>query len=453
MNPLSPTDTAAHSASPAFWFLAVLTLLCLFSLRMLLMRRRNRVSILLPVALVAAGIVLFSEESPEEQQVTVRKEEEQRLPSVLPDPEQAETDPSSSLSVRIENTDQGRLLVMPLPTDLLEEYLGPEAVAALQNLNSVVPDELLQAYFMVPLPAAAGESVPALAGLAAAVGRLASMHPTGITADVAAAVRDGLTSELPHDSAPEWFSERDRRPDVVTSGFETSREQAESRLREEIAEALLAHAWTQTVPDASSKDRRAARRKFRLTHVAADACIRERFADEVIVPAGGEKIRMHRITALLEFPDSLKQQALRHVRRFTRNERVWTLGAAAMSLSLLTMLAAAVIQVSRSPRRLVRYVGVPLLSLLLIPDAAVSTMLLRAMASGRHAPVPSPFELPDTHIDYQPTAAPDTDTQPAADLCSPNFRSLTGPAGRIDGPGLSMVGHVDCSAAAGSRSI
>ena len=388
---------------PTTWVIIGMGLMCLVSMRMLLLRRRNRVSILLPVALVAGGLIFFEHaEQPPSAIATIEDDhDEEALEELLPGPPRI--DPvvmEPAPNVQIQETEHGDILVMALTTDIMEQYLGPEGVSTLQNLSKVVPEQLRQAYFMVPLPGPVGESVPNLARLAGVLAQLAGRQSGLLAAEVAHEVSDGLAAEYRSNNAPAWFSDLNSNPLVVSSGFEPTDADAESELHRQVTRALLTHALTTVTGTDANVPSTFEDRSFEMTSTAIHASIQERFNDRVNVPVNGEPVQMQRQSALLSFPAQVEASAVRHVTESLQNERTWTLAAAAVSLSVVVILAAGLVQIADSRRRLVRFVALPALSLLMVPGLVLTSMLMTQIARDECASQPAPFELPGTIIDH-----------------------------------------------------
>lgn len=397
-------DTITTTESlPATWAMIGMGLMCLVSMRMLLLRRRNRVSILLPVALVAAGLIFFEHaEQPPSAIATIEDDHnEDALEELLPGP--PTIDPviiQPAPDVQIQETEHGDILVMALTTDIMEQYIGPEGVSALQNLSEVVPEQLRQAYFMVPLPGPVGESVPNLARLAGVLAQLAGRQSGLLAAEVAHEVSDELDAEQSKNNAPEWFSDLKSNPLVVSSGFEPTDADAESELHRQVTRALLTHALTTVTGTNADVPSTFQDRSFEMTSTAIHASIQEWFNDTVNVPVNGESVQMQRQSALLSFPAQVEASAVQHVTESLQNERTWTLGAAAVSLSVVVMLAAGLVQIAGSRHRLVRFVAVPAVSLLMVPGLVLTSMLMTQIARDECAIQPSPIELTGTIIDH-----------------------------------------------------
>ena len=101
----------------------------------------------------------------------------------------------------------------------------------------------------------------------------------------------------------------------------------------------------------------------------------------------------------LDYPENLKDQAVRHVKRSVQTRRTWTVTAAAVSLALVVSLAAGLLQLVGSSSIFNRWCGIPLITLLILPGAAISSQLVHQVVTNRDTDFPSPFEFPVTVVE------------------------------------------------------
>lgn len=420
--PFAQIEIQEQMASP--FEILMLCLLGVIAFRVLFLRRNHQVSLLVPVlaGLLIVGVLLMgyatvgsgSRRRDRDMARNARQTHVVEIPgstellaetgSSIPDEALTTTE---STSVRIEETEHGNMLVMPLSTAILEQHLGPDGVRALESMTSALPDELNQAYFMVPLPGAVGDAVPGLRALASAITQVAQNSPVALTAesatDVAAEADGPVVSEPAAQNIvvrPEWIENPSDGQLVVTTEFEETRELVDLDLHKKVTETLLAEAWQSVAPEGTRQVRDG--RRLQLTEDAVNSCIRERFQDELVLELASGPATMYATSALLEYPEELQTQAEVHVEASLRNQRTWTVGAAAVSLGLVVMLAAGLLQAGRSSRRLTRYLGVPLIGLVMLPGIAISGRLVQRVVARQSADVPSPFVLHDTVLDVQP---------------------------------------------------
>lgn len=409
----------------------ILSLLGVIAFRVLFLRRDHQVSLLVPVmaGLLIVGVLLLGYASvgtgSRRERSSRNHNEEERLVvevpgvaelltetgSLIPDPA---VTPSESTSVRIEETEHGNMLVMPLSNAILEQHLGPDGVRALESMTSAFPEQLNEAYFMVPIPGAVGDAVPGLRALASAITQVAqsSSIPAAPATSNAAGANDAVTAEADIDSAavptsvirPEWVESPREEQLVVTTEFEESLDLVEKDLHGKVTEQLLSQAW-QSVSD-DSRQRFDSDRQLELTSAAVNSCIRERFRDEVELEMANGTATMYAVSALLEIPEELHVQAVHHVEGAIRNQRTWTVGAAVVSLGLVVMLATGLLQLGRSSSRFARFVGVPLMGLMMLPGIAISGRLVQRVVASESSKIPSPFVLRDTVIDVQSVPKP-----------------------------------------------
>lgn len=382
----------------------VLGIVGVIAYRMLFLRRWNQISLVVPffAALLIAGIVL---------NVVALRSPRGRRPAARPQsvvtssvPVTVNVDSSVAGTVRLEETDHGKMLVMPLSQASLADYLGPEGAAALENISSALPEGLKQAYFMVPVPGAVDGAVPGLRALATAISRVTETAARAFPASggVAAENTNSLqVAESEPDAVvrPDWLTQPGENDIVVKTEFEPSPDLLEADLQKQVTQALLSSAWDEVAP--RSAEKLMGQRPFQMTSSAIQSCIQDRFQEEVDLNTG-DGTRMFSVSALLQFPEDLKVQAKDHVQQTVQNQRTATVGAAAISFGLVVILAAGLLQLAGSSGRIARYVGVPLIALAMLPGVAISGWLVQRVAANENVDIPSPFALPDTLIDYQP---------------------------------------------------
>jgi len=466
-----------------------LVILGLFATRMLFLHRRNQVSIMLPVAMLAGVLVMArtghwesrrqvsavshvaetptpsvvirtAEESSfslpksssmniEDYVATVRRRAQERATTAsnrlratvergvdrrravrdsvakVFQSTQERIEPAApvkpSPSPQIETTADGSMVKIPLSEATFKDYLGEDGTIAWESISSAFPEPLRQAYLMVPVPVSGAESVPSLGILASAMAQMTQSASAQVTTKLAAQIFDAFLNikaqpqkvstvsdasesiESPQPASPPvWMERLDDDPLVVTSGFELNADDANAALQQNVADALLTVAWNRvagTVPD----DRIRQQRKFQLTSKAVDASIQERFSDSVQLRAGDETL-MQRQSALLQFPAKVEADAVQHVRQSVQNERAWTVAAAAVSVSVFVMLAAGLLQLAGSEKRLARYLGVPVVGATMLACFGFSAELVGNVVEKQNADYPSPISLDDTIIDHDAQA-------------------------------------------------
>ena len=394
-----------------------LSVLGIFAARLVFLRGRNRVSVVVPIAVAVVGFFLLTQESrPRTRRPAVSQPvsavQESMIPDLAPASIQINLDghdsvvdsdrPVDSTSVRIEQTDHGNMLVLPLSSAILEDYLGPDGTAALESLSNAVPPELSQVYALVPIPGSVKDAVPGLHALATAIAQLTQ---TAAAESEAPVVEEPDTTDTPLAEVasvplprPDWFDQPTDSQTIVKTEFEQSPELVQAQLEKEVVQALLSEAGNTVGPAFSDLDRE--ERRLRMTSQAIDSSIIDRFSESVDVETAGVSQRMMKTYALVRFPDDVKMQAVQHVQQSLQHQRAWTVGVTAVCLGLVVMLGAGLMQLAGSSARLVRWVGVPLVALLMLPGVAVSSRLVQRVVAHKNADVRSPFVLPDTKIDF-----------------------------------------------------
>ena len=318
---------------------------------------------------------------------------------------------SKTSGLRIEQTDHGNLLVSPLSDSIPEAYLGPDGTAVLERLSSTVPPELHEAYALIPIPGAVGDAVPKLRALATAIARLSQTaivdSETPATDIASPETTETPPAEAPFESRPKWLTNPNEGQIVVQSQFEENDDLLQSGLAAEMTHRLLADALQLIGRDPSAS-------LPLLKHVsmgpgAVKMSIEEQFNDEARFETASGLKRMFRTSALVRFPEEIQRQAMTHVRQSVQDQRTWTVGATAVSLGLAVILAAGLLQLTRTSSRLIRWSGIPLVTVLMLFSLAVSSRLIDHVVSNESTEVPIPFELPTTVIDVDPDSGNSTD--------------------------------------------
>ena len=318
---------------------------------------------------------------------------------------------SKTSGLRIEQTDHGNLLVLALSDSIPEACLGPDGTAVLERLSSTIPPELRQAYALVSIPGAVGDAVPRLHALATAIARLSQTatvdSETPATDITSPETTETPPAEAPFESRPKWLTNPNEGQIVVQSQFEENDDLLQSGLAAEMTHRLLADALQLIGRDPSAS-------LPLLKHVsmgpgAVKMSIEEQFNDEARFETASGLKRMFRMSALVRFPEEIQRQAMTHVRRSVQNQRTWTVGATAVSLGLAVILAAGLLQLTRTSSRLIRWSGIPLITVLMLFSLAVSSRLIDHVVSNESTEVPIPFELPTTVIDVDPDSGNSTD--------------------------------------------
>jgi len=395
-----------------------LSVLGIFAARLVFLRGRNRISVVVPIAVVVVGIFVLMQETRLRTKRPVRPEPvAAELSLIIPDLAPAsiqinldgpdtvvDSDHSADPSrVRIEQTDHGNMLVLPLSSAILEDYLGPEGTAALESLSNAVPPELSQAYALIPIPGSMKDAIPGLHALATVIAQLTQTAAAESEASVAAEEPDMAETALAEvepvqPQRPDWFDQPTDGQTIVKTEFEQTPELVQAQLEKEVGLALLAEAGNTIGPAFS--DLKNEQRQLHMTAQAIDSSIIDRFSESVDVETAGVSQRMMKTYALVHFPDDVKLQAVQHVKQSLQHQRVWTVGVTTVCLGLIVMLGAGLMQLAGSSTWLARWVGVPLVALLMLLGVAVSSRLVQRVVVHKNADIPSPFVLPDTEIDF-----------------------------------------------------
>ena len=362
----------------------ILLITSLFAVRLLFLRTQNRVSVWIPVV---AGLLLFAfwgerfEERaglPDES-IATRPSENLLAEAGEPGIESVANAGEGSSSLRIEETKYGRMLVLPLSADVLNEYLGTKGAAALNNISGVLPPDLRRAYALVPIAGTVGDALPGIKELGRAVTELASQS-------------NGAAEGTAVDK-PEWLNDP-RDDQIIVKAYDEVGRVLESVLKEQVTETVIDRARASLRQTWDLPDSWQPHREVRLSDDVVLQCVADHYLESIEISTGDTTETMQGISALIEIPESVHQQAVAGLRESVVHQRTWTVGAVTMCLGLAVMLAAGIVQIAGNPGRIIRLVGIPLLLILLLPCVTTSAVLIRNIGLDQTAPLPTSLNLP-----------------------------------------------------------
>ena len=380
----------------------VVLIVGLLAVHLLFLRTQNRVSVFIPVA---AGLLLFSfwgnrlddpRSSSDSISITLSAEmgnesnsAEAETPEFAPDTNaDTETEPTP----RIEDTRFGKMLVLPLSAEALNEYLGTDGAAALDNISGVLPPELRRAYALVPIAGTVGDALPGLKALGKAVTDLANQARRS-------------AAEPTADTTPAWL-ESPSEDQIVLTAFDEPGLAPAVVLQKKVTDQVLQDARTKLSRSFELPETWTLRREVVLSENAVRQCLVEHYQETIPIRAGEESAAMQSTSALIQIPDSVRQQAVDRLRESVQHQRTWTVGAIAICLGLVVMLTAGLVQLAGSPGRVKKLVGIPVLLVILLPSLTSSMILIRDIARHESSPLPEALDLPSAVIDVIDTEKP-----------------------------------------------
>jgi len=402
----------------------ILILAGLFAVRMVFLRTQNKVSVVIPVVLGLLAIVIFgglTEEHGSGPDSEPHADSQFSTVSLTPSPsEETETrdfdhfsefsdDGNAQPALRIEETEHGNMLVLPLSASALGDFLGPDAQKALQKISSAVPPQLRQAYALVPIPGPVGDAVPGIQALASAIAHIAetTYRPDETDTPEADASTEETAADLQAEgpqpvARPNWIDQPGENRLVVKTKLIEADQPIESVLEPAVAQALLESSrqivgvfWPRVMRTLTLN------RRFGLTADAVADCVLDRHDETVVFDTREGPVAMQYSFALVEFPPAVKAQGVAFLRESLQHQRTWSIAAILVGLGLVVMLATGILQLASAPGRLTRIVGMTVLTLILLPGLALTGQLVRTVATNRSLPLPDSLhllQLPDAVI-------------------------------------------------------
>ncbi len=314
---------------------------------------------------------------------------------------------SEAVSLHIEATEHRNVLVLRCSNSVLQAYLG---LAVPESLGSAVPQVLHQAGARGAVFGVVGEAVPGLHALATAIAHLSRTMAIDSDAQETASSSDSaapIPAEASAEVRPTWLDHPDEKQIVVQSQFEESQDLVQSQLAREMTRRLLEDAMDTVCGEPAVSMPELSR--VSMTSNAVELSIEDRYSEEVILETADGPRRMFRTSALVQFTEAIERQAVRHVQWSVQHQRTWTIGATALGLGLVVMLAAGLLQMAGSSSRLIRWSGIPLVAVLMLLSVAVSSWLINRVVANENTQIPSPFEMPETVIGVETRSESSTD--------------------------------------------
>lgn len=321
-------------------------------------------------------------------------------------------DHPGELAVRPPLPTDGNVMWLPLSDDVIAGLLSTEGAAAVAKLNESVPQELRQAYAMIPLSSPGTRPVLRQA-LASSVVREA-LTPKNIHAAVSAtltflknnaseqseqpllqlaeapgdgsadaATATAIASDASQDATAPWLTNPGIGRLVVESSFQEASVPAIESLRPAIVDALK-----QRVDELAQGRWHGASQWDRLVSIdVSDAAIADFIVNtatktQELKTVDGDKI-MRKTYALVEFPEAVEQQVLGDVHAALKQNRAIVLCMTLGVLWLCSTLLSVTFRASQAGTFWKKLATVPALSILVVPCILAAVFMGKAMYDGK----------------------------------------------------------------------
>ena len=317
--------------------------------------------------------------------------------------------------IRLQTAD-GKIVVVSLPAEIVEQLSADNRTRVLEALSEAVPAGIRRAYALVPLPSPVSDPVTGsvqqvltLSRLEALVHAVAGVWNEPVTAEQTADSPDDslhhtspLLAELDeHQERPAWIDNPGHGRIVVRTEFVDASEPAAESLQPMLCSALLQAAEKSVERQAALDDSAVKLVAFSLSDAAFKRSVKETYArtETISTTAEGPKT-LRRTYALVEFPDSVLNEAAASLRTGVQRNRTRALGLAIGFAWLTVVLLSFAVRAGNSQSKLLRLAGTPVLGLLMLPCVLAAAGMIIAMSQGE---IPALQAQPAIHaIDTTP---------------------------------------------------
>ena len=302
-------------------------------------------------------------------------------------------------------SDNGDVVVFQPSDDMVQLLLGAGGQDLLKSFNSELPGRIRQTYALIPLTPPVGAALPVKPLLAA--GGLESIANSIVSiVKQAEDVIPGQTpatevATLPAESdgtltvaplirpTPDWVGQTDGRRIVAHSRPILQGDDVEAPLAAAINEALTQHIASVTENMNPDLHHQARFVRMELPLAAAKKCVVDTFDrwETMSTETEGEKSFLIRY-ALLEFPESVDQLAVRQIRQSIQMDRIVSVGVVVGCVWLSIFSAGFGIRQWRKGTKLRRLAATPVFVVITIPTLLAAAGMVVALSQGNVPHVP-----------------------------------------------------------------
>ncbi len=294
-------------------------------------------------------------------------------------------------------SDNGDVVIFQPSDEMVQQILGAGGQDLLKSLNLELPGRIRQTYALIPLTPPVGTTVPmqpliANRGLEMLANSIVSLvgrtdgASSSSTPEAAAltAEADGTLTVAPElRPEPDWMSKTEGRRIIAKSEPVFPGDDSDAKLTAAINNALARH--VEAV--AASMDP-AILGHAKLVHMELPQAIASRYIvdqyerQETMDSEVGGKTEFKLLYALVEFPDTIDQVAVRQIRYAIQNDRIIGLGVVVGSIWLSVCSAGFGIRQWQKGTKLRRIAATPVFAMITIPTLLLTVAMVFALAKG-----------------------------------------------------------------------
>ena len=292
-------------------------------------------------------------------------------------------------------SDNGDVVVFQPSDAMVRQILGAAGQNLLKSFNSELPGRIRQTYALIPLTPPVGSTFPvspllAAGGLQSIANSIVSLVESAgsvsvpISPDIQApelsAAEAGLT--IPP-MIPQWVTNTDGRRIVVHTKPILDGDDAAAPLTAAINEGLAQHVQAITATMNSTLHEQAKFVRMELPQTTAKKFVVDTFERREIIETETEGPKQFQIHyALLEFPETVDQIAVRQIRQSIQRDRIMGLGIVVGFAWLSVCSAGFGIRQWQKGTRLRRIAATPLFVGITLPTLLVSVGMVLALSKG-----------------------------------------------------------------------
>ena len=308
----------------------------------------------------------------------------------------------------------GDVVVLQLSDKGAEKLLGESAHAMLKSMNSELPSRIRQTYALISLTPSVDAGVAPVNPVLAAGGLKAiansieaiiagSQAPNSLLIEKppidGAIVVAELSSEIPF---PKWLKNPDGGRIVVETEFAPIGEDTKLPLLAEVNKAWMKHLAEFADSLEPTVQKQAGFVKLELDAETAESCIVQTFEriEGLQTAVEGQK-SMHKMYALVEFPESIDKVAVQKMRLSAQHDRVASLGILVVILWLAVTSAGCGVRLRSHSSRLLRFSSFAVFAGLTLPIVLTAGGFTVALAKGEtpRRPWMENAEVVKIHVD------------------------------------------------------
>ncbi len=294
-------------------------------------------------------------------------------------------------------SDNGDVVIFQPSDEMVQQMLGAGGQDLLKSFNSELPGRIRQTYALIPLTPPVGSTVPmqpmiaarGLEMIANSIVRLvqhaesASSNATPESVPMTAEADGTLTVAPELRPEPEWMSKTEGRRLIAKSGAVFPDDDSKVKLTAGIKEALAKH-----VESVAASMHPAMLGHAKRVHIELPQAIASKYiVDQYERPDSmGSEVRGNTpfklMFALVEFPDTIDQIAVRQIRYAMQKDRIIGLGIVVGLMWMSVCSAGCGIRQWQKGTKLRKIAATPVFAVITIPTLLLAVAMVFALAKG-----------------------------------------------------------------------